>query len=435
MPADHSSWLKKRGGAPLQMFKRRWFELHGSFLYYFKTPHERPLGVIDLRGATVSDGPSGSPQPHLTFCISGPALSRKFFLVSETPEEKLAWVQHMMQNGVVSTVLCEEPAPPPAEEVQLDDFQEVGTIGKGSFGKVYLIRHKGDQKLYAMKRINNKSSTQGEKQVLEKLRHPFIVTLHHTLEADGCLLLVMQYLPGGELFGHIKKAGKFTPDRSRFYAAEVALALTFLHEHNIVYRDLKPENCVLDEDGHVVLTDFGLAKTQISTDRERALSTFCGTPEYLAPELLRGQGATRAVDWWSWGILLYEMLTGAPPFYDSNPAIMYNLILTKEFVYPADVPGPARAVLIAVLDRDQGTRLQDGEGVMRHSFFEDVDWTAMRERRCAPPFRPEGPPVLLEKRGSRKSGSDGKLSDPFQDFTWSGKDGEDEEDGGSLMRL
>ncbi|KAG8341665.1 hypothetical protein TRVL_07505 [Trypanosoma vivax] len=236
-----------------------------------------------------------------------------------------------------------------------------------------------------------------EKRILQDIRHPFIVSLHYAFQTPNCLYLVMDFLPGGELFFHLGNVKTFDEQRAKFYCGEIALALEYLHEHNIIYRDLKPENAVLDADGHVCLTDFGLAKMVVS---DASNFTFCGTPEYVAPEIVLGKPHGKAVDWWSLGILLYEMLEGVPPYYNENVNAMYDKILSEELKFgtgddESDIPAISEAaqdILRRLLDRDPDTRLQDLEDVKAHPFFSDIDWDKLGKREIEPPFRPNQDP-------------------------------------------
>ncbi len=202
----------------------------------------------------------------------------------------------------------------------MSNFEIKKCIGEGSFGKVFLVKRKENNQVYAMKILNkdefidpkHKSNLMSERNIMSKIDYPFIVKLHQSFQTPWKLFFLMDFLNGGELFYHLKWEKRFTENKARFYAAEITLALSHLHKNGIVYRDLKPENVLLDISGHLWLTDFGLSKMGIMGNKK--VFTFCGTPEYLAPEIIQGKGYTKAVDWWSLGLLLFEMLSGRHPF-------------------------------------------------------------------------------------------------------------------------
>eukprot|EP00541_Cyclophora_tenuis_P019054 CAMPEP_0116579464 /NCGR_PEP_ID=MMETSP0397-20121206/22265_1 /TAXON_ID=216820 /ORGANISM="Cyclophora tenuis, Strain ECT3854" /LENGTH=275 /DNA_ID=CAMNT_0004108945 /DNA_START=101 /DNA_END=928 /DNA_ORIENTATION=+ len=206
------------------------------------------------------------------------------------------------------------------------------------------------------------------------------------------LYFVLDYCAGGELFFHLGRLGKFPEYQSRFYAAEIILAISYVHSLDIIYRDLKPENVLLDARGHVRLTDFGLSKEGISSSSSGA-NSFCGTPEYLAPEILNRQGHGRAVDWWSLGALLYEMLTGLPPFYCQDREKLFEKIRKSELHYPASLTKPAKSLLRGLLTRDPNKRLgsghTDAEEIKSHEFFSDIDWEKLAKGDITPPWKPQ----------------------------------------------
>lgn len=223
------------------------------------------------------------------------------------------------------------------QSISLDDFQIERVLGKGAFGKVFLVTKKENGKLFAMKCLkkemieqrNQRVHTKTEREILGGVDSPFIVQLHFAFQTPDKLYMVMDFVNGGELFFHLRRSTRFTEQRSRFYAAEILLALDYLHALGIIYRDLKPENILLDSEGHIKLTDFGLSKQFFGNEAEKKAFSFCGTPEYLAPEILKGTGHDKSVDFWSLGALLYEMLAGAPPFYSKNRDQMFRNMLTK----------------------------------------------------------------------------------------------------------
>lgn len=211
----------------------------------------------------------------------------------------------------------------------------------GSFGKVFLVRDKSNGELYAMKVLkkdyiikkNQIQHTKTERSVLSYVHHPYIVGLNMAFQTSDKLFFVLDYCAGGELFFHLGKVGRFSEDRAKFYAAQIVLALQYVHRMDVVYRDLKPENVLLDHFGNIRLTDFGLSKEGVS-DHSTGANSFCGTPEYIAPEVLLRQGHGRAVDWWSLGALLYEMIIGLPPFYSRNRETMFEKIMKADLTFP-----------------------------------------------------------------------------------------------------
>lgn len=238
---------------------------------------------------------------------------------------------------------------------------------------------------------NQVEHTRTERSVLGYVKHPFIVGMNMAFQSKDKLYFVLDYCAGGELFFHLGKLGKFPEARARFYAAEIILAISYCHQLDIVYRDLKPENVLLTAEGHIRLTDFGLSKEGISSSSSGA-NSFCGTPEYLAPEILSRQGHGRAVDWWSLGALLYEMITGLPPFYCQDRERLFEKIRKSELHYPATVSAPAKELLKGLLTKDPKLRLgsgpTDADEIKSHHFFADLDWEELAAGALPPPWRP-----------------------------------------------
>ncbi|KAI9317060.1 kinase-like domain-containing protein [Dichotomocladium elegans] len=298
-------------------------------------------------------------------------------------------------TGVMHVQLCYKPQQQ-SQPISFDSFELLRVIGRGSFGKVYVVRKKDTNRIYAMKvlrksRIISRSEvthTMAEKTVLAKVSNPFVVPLKFAFQSPDKLYLVLAFINGGELFHHLQVEGKFSEERSRFYTAELLSALECLHGFNVIYRDLKPENILIDYNGHIALCDFGLCKLNM-TENERT-NTFCGTPEYLAPELLLGQGYTKSVDWWTLGVLLYEMMTGLPPFYDENTNEMYRKILQDELRFPDDMSSDAKSLLRGLLTRDPNERLGNNgpEEIKSHPFFASIDWRKLLQKKLQPPFKP-----------------------------------------------
>ncbi|KAI7867750.1 kinase-like domain-containing protein [Spinellus fusiger] len=298
-------------------------------------------------------------------------------------------------TGVMHVQLCYTPQQQ-NQPIAFDAFDLLRVIGRGSFGKVYVVRKKDTNRIYAMKvlrksRIISRSEvthTMAEKTVLAKIRNPFIVPLKFAFQSPDKLYLVLAFINGGELFHHLQVEGKFDEERSRFYTAELLCALECLHDYDVIYRDLKPENILIDYNGHIALCDFGLCKLNMKGNDKT--NTFCGTPEYLAPELLLGQGYTKTVDWWTLGVLLYEMMTGLPPFYDENTNEMYRKILQDELRFPEEMSEEAKGLLRGLLTRDPNERLGNSgpEAIKNHPFFASIDWQKLMQKKVQPPFKP-----------------------------------------------
>jgi len=282
------------------------------------------------------------------------------------------------------------------------DFELRKVLGKGGYGKVFQVRKlTGDDKgkIFAMKVLkkativrNSKDTahTKAERNILEAVKHPFIVDLLYAFQTKGKLYLILEYLSGGELFMHLEREGIFMEDTACFYVAEITLALEHLHRQGIIYRDLKPENILLDSAGHVKLTDFGLCKESI--DETTMTHTFCGTIEYMAPEILTRTGHGKAVDWWSLGALMFDMLIGAPPFTAENKKKTIEKILKGKLGLPPYLTPDARDLIRRLLTRQIAQRFgsgpADADPIKAHPFFKNITWADVIARRLEPPFKP-----------------------------------------------
>ncbi|GAB5364897.1 hypothetical protein AAMO2058_001009700 [Amorphochlora amoebiformis] len=284
------------------------------------------------------------------------------------------------------------------KKMTVNDFELLKVVGKGSFGKVYQVRHKSTNTIYALKSLKKAyllkrkqvAHTQSERKILQKISCPFIVNLKFAFQTDNRLYLGLEYFSGGELFYHLKTGGKFGYEKTKFYAMEILLALEHLHDAGVIYRDLKPENLLLDDKGHIRLTDFGLSKDCIIGNQET--KTFCGTPEYLAPEILLGKPYTKAVDWWSYGTVCYELTCGLPPFYNQNIKVMYHRILTMPLRLRSDIKKDGKEFFLRLLQKDPKKRLGSDKGaseVKSMAYFKNADWKACLEKKIKPPFVPK----------------------------------------------
>ncbi|EWM22280.1 protein kinase 2 [Nannochloropsis gaditana] len=292
------------------------------------------------------------------------------------------------------------PIPPYLTPSSLNFISFLQVLGKGSFGKVMLVRFKGSRELYAMKTLRKEAlirrsqlaHTSTERYILQHIHHPFLMRLSYAFQTKQKLYMVVDYMAGGELFFWLKK-GKFGQTRAKLYAAEILCALEALHKHNVVYRDLKPENILLDADGHIRLTDFGLCKANVTGyGVDGGAHTFCGTPEYLAPEVLENKGHGKGIDWWSLGTLLYEMICGLPPFYDQNVQKMYKKIMTAPLNPSKLLSEDAKAIIQGLLERKVAHRLGCGPAgaaeIKNHPFFAGLDWDKVTNRKYQPEFVP-----------------------------------------------
>ena len=285
------------------------------------------------------------------------------------------------------------------KDVKLEDFKVLKVIGRGSFGKVCLVEYIPTHETYAMKSLKKDllieqeqiENTLLEKEILQTIDYPLLCGLVFCFQTEERIYFVMPFLSGGELFQHLRKFRTFDEEKVRFYGAQIALALEYLHSKGIVYRDLKPENILMDEDGYLKLADFGMAKKL--KDDEKAMS-FCGTPEYLAPEIITMEGHDKNADWWSFGILLFEMLCGLPPFYVENLDKMYDMIKNNPVKFPKRITlsEDAKDVIRKLLEKNPKKRLgaQNGiEEIKKQPFFASLDFDAIVEKKIKAPFIPE----------------------------------------------
>lgn len=320
--------------------------------------------------------------------------------------------------------------------VGLNDFEVLKVVGQGAFGKVYQVRKIGTSEILAMKvmrkdRILEKDHTEymkTERDVLTKIDHPFVVQLRYSFQTKYRLYLVLDFVNGGHLFFQLHRQGLFREDLARIYTAEVVSAVSHLHSNGVMHRDLKPENILLDADGHVVLTDFGLAKQFDENTRSNSL---CGTIEYMAPEIVLGKGHDKAADWWSVGVLLYEMLTGKPPFVGNRQKVQQKIIKDK-IKLPAFLSSDAHSLLKGLLHKDASKRLGCGsigsDEIKSHKWFKSIYWKKLDAREIQPSFCPQvsgklcianfeeqwtSMPLLDSPAASPKSGDN-----PFKGFSY-----------------
>ncbi|KAI9791288.1 MAG: serine/threonine protein kinase psk1 [Peltula sp. TS41687] len=291
------------------------------------------------------------------------------------------------------------------------DFEPLRCLGKGTYGTVLLVRHIASGRLYAQKQFRKASltvhkklveQTKTERVILESVnRHPFVVKLYYAFQDHEKLYLILEYAQGGELFHHLAMERMFTEATASFYMAEMVLALEHLHHTvGVVYRDLKPENCLLDAEGHLLLTDFGLSKVAVADDGDDCCRSILGTVQYMAPEVVQGKSYGTAVDWWSLGALGFDLLTGAPPFQANNHAKTQEKIVKQKLSLPYFLSPDAKDLLTRLLRKDPNKRLggsgggggaktrRDLQTIKNHRFFRKIDWKALERRELLPPIQP-----------------------------------------------
>lgn len=282
-----------------------------------------------------------------------------------------------------------------------DDFEPLTCLGKGAFGTVLLVKQRATGRLYAQKQFKKASltvhkrlveQTKTERSILESVnRHPFVVKLFYAFQDHEKLYLILEYGQGGELFHHLAMERMFSPETTAFYMAELVLALEHLHTNlGVIYRDLKPENCLLDAEGHLLLTDFGLSKVALDEDKA---NSFLGTVEYMAPEVVAGEEYGRAVDWWALGALGFDMLTGNPPFTGQNNKKIQDKIRACKITFPFFLGPDAKDLLTRLLRKNPRQRLgynmpKDLDIIKKHRFFKGIDWKKLARREVEPPIRP-----------------------------------------------
>ncbi|PVU99333.1 hypothetical protein BB559_000808 [Furculomyces boomerangus] len=359
-----------------------------SHISYEKHNHQQNIPKPSFQST-----PKASPQPKPAV-VNYPNATQKLVVGADLDYNKPA-----NKHGVLQSIDKLESIS--EKKYGTDDFKFLAVLGKGNFGKVMLAEEKKTKGLYAIKILKKQfivendefESTRSEKRVLliaNKDRHPFLVGLHSCFQTDSRIFFVMEYIAGGDLMLHIQKQ-QFSERRAKFYACEVLLGLEYFHKNNIVYRDLKLDNIMLGADGHIKIADYGLCKENMGYGA--TTHTFCGTPEFMAPEIVLEQRYGKAVDWWAFGVLIYEMLLGQSPFRGEDEDEIFDSILEDEVLYPVNMSRDSVSICQALLERDPTKRLGAGVGdaddVKRHPFFKGVNWLDYLDKQIAPPFTPQ----------------------------------------------
>ena len=281
--------------------------------------------------------------------------------------------------------------------MSLNDFNILTRLGTGYYGTVYLVQHKSTGGIYALKEMKKKflveeeksNSAQIERDVMIRAHHPFVVSIYFAFQSKSKVYLGMEYLTGGQLFRLVQARYRINVQQLMFYIAEIALALEYLHSIGVVYRDLKLENVLICDDGHIKLTDFGLSKRIVDTEGNmHRTDSFCGTDEYLAPELIKGNKYGFSIDWWALGILMYELCYHVTPFYDKTPSKIHKNILHKEPVFPKGTPELPKDLIKKLLVKNPNKRA-NFQTIVKHPLFANINWDNVYQKMYVPPFKPE----------------------------------------------
>ena len=294
-------------------------------------------------------------------------------------------------GGAAEAAVVSAALSPAFRKPGLSDFELLCTVGRGSFGKVMKVRHRANGDVFAMKILKKEAiikdnivdKVQGERSSLAGVSHPFLSSLQFAFQTPDKLYLVMKYYPGGDLRFHLRSRTRFPVPMAQFYAAQLVLALEHLHLKKYLYRDLKPGNVVIGADGYAVLTDFGMAKRA----RRRRASSFCGTDTYMAPEVVLEKEYDTGVDWWSLGVVLYELLSGSLPFSHEDPTVVYDMITDNAVKYPSTITGPAKKLLEGLLAKDQLKRSKKPALIKASGFFSGMDFAALLAKELPAPIK------------------------------------------------
>lgn len=353
---------------------------------------------------------SSAPQTHYGSLSSddSSALATPYPDSEFDPARLVKQDDFVSEQGMNMTLLYDEPhkalhlqpREAPTHRYGLGDFVFHRTLGTGSFGRVHLVRSKTNFRFYAIKvlskekvvRMKQVEHTTNERALLSRVQHPFVVNLWGAFQDPTNLYMVMDFVAGGELFSLLRKSTRFPDPVAKFYAAEVALALHYLHTNDIIYRDLKPENILLGADGHVKITDFGFSKLVPGVT-----GTLCGTPDYLAPEIVEGKFYNKSVDWYALGILIFEMLAGFPPYFTTdpqpNPFKLYELIVAGRVMYPAYFDEKAKDLIRRFITSDvterYGNLKYGAKDIFAHAWFAEVPWERLYKKEIPAPYVPK----------------------------------------------
>ena len=378
---DLSGYLERKSS--VGFYVQSWATLDGSMFSMFKNEKDlkTPEFTVEIKDDTkIQMEDNSGDECKFSISYKTDKKNEVIYLRSKNTEECKQWVQALRSLTYSHS------------SINIDSFKIICVIGRGNYGKVVLAEKKDTKELFAIKSVHKKRLAQSnkihtiisERNTLVSASNPFIVKLHYAFQTQTKFYLVLQYVPGGELFNHIDRDGPLSCDETRLYAAEIVCALHYIHSLGVIYRDLKPENILLDAEGHVMLTDFGFAK---DLAQDEVTKTFCGTNEYLAPEIVSRTSYGIAVDWWTLGILMYEMMFQTTPFYHNNTSRMFTRILTEPVLFPPGADPDACDLIIGLLQKREKKRLTYEE-IKKHPFFAKIDWDKVMARGYKPEYTP-----------------------------------------------
>ncbi|EKE41765.1 hypothetical protein ENUP19_0051G0012 [Entamoeba nuttalli] len=388
-----TGWGIKEGGS-WKTWKRRMFKLSEGKIEYFKDEGmTKKMGDIELSNVThVLAVDQYKKRKNLIRIITP---SRTYHISVNEESDRDSWVEAIRGKiGEKKEKKIEEEKE--ESKISMEDFDIITLLGKGAFGKVMLVKYKKEGKIYAMKTVekaqiidsNEVEHILSEKVVLSQINNPFLVNMHYSFQTPTHLVFILDYCAGGELFSYLQKHSAGLPEVDvKFYAAQIVLALEHMHSTGIIYRDIKPENILFEKDGYLRMTDFGLAKST----KKGTTNTFCGTPEYLAPEVVEGLDYNEYIDWWGLGILIYEMLFTQSPFLAETMEELYENILQREPKYPSTKPITEECMnfINSLLIKEPSKRLTDPDQIKTHPWFNGFNFDDLYKKKLTPPYVPK----------------------------------------------
>ncbi|OHT01273.1 RAC family serine/threonine-protein kinase like protein [Tritrichomonas foetus] len=389
----------KSGSLQYQKSKKPWkkvFCVVDGFSLIVKKSEDsdKEIENIDLTLASSIDFDDDCKKPN-SFIIESDTI---YTFSADSEEDRIEWVE-ILQTAMKGTE---------SESISISDFDILKVLGKGTYGKVQLVRYKKTGQIYAMKSLSKANiaandlidKTFIERNILLAVQNRFVVSAHFAFQTESKLVLVTDYIPGGELHSRIRAEHHFKVPRVRMYSAQLIEAVGYLHECGVLHRDIKPENVLIDIDGSLKLTDFGVVKIGID-EKDSSTTTFCGTPEYMSPEMIIGEPYSRSVDWWSVGVIIYEMAFGMTPFFNDNVNLTYKAIIQENPVYPEgedlemyeDVDDTLIDLISRLLTKDPNNRLGTSEEdyleIEAHPFFDGFDFEALRNGELENEWKPQ----------------------------------------------